>query len=279
MAKIGGTKMLLSEINTNFETHKVLQYGSDGNKVVKHNVDMQLIKGNLYKGENIKNSGCGYETCELFMFYPEYNIGIEVNSVATDTEVEQVIASYENSIFVSTEKFISCMDSLAENGLFIGAIHIELTKYIKPENVSKYQEAKIKFHRKKDLEYQQKQKEKEENEQKYCDEQNKIAENKVKEVIEALKKDGEINNVSITFYKSEYTNHSLSVINYIAKLYNVKIPLKVQGWINEHLMTIYIKDGKLEKYSYHMGHKSTTIFKYIDMLINTIRSGVNSEQV
>ena len=61
MAKIGGTKMLLSEINTNFETHKVLQYGSDGNKVVKHNVDMQLIKGNLYKGENIKKSGCGYE--------------------------------------------------------------------------------------------------------------------------------------------------------------------------------------------------------------------------
>lgn len=149
--------MLLNEINTYFETHKVLQYGADGNKVVKHNVDMQLIEGNLYKGKNIQESGCNYETCTVFAFYPEYDIGIELRSFSTDIEVDEIIKQFKNSALESAETFIRGMDSLAENGGFIGAIHIELAKYIKPENVSKYQVAKAEFHKKKETECQKKQ--------------------------------------------------------------------------------------------------------------------------
>lgn len=269
--------MLLSEVNTYFDEYKVLQYGADGNKVVKHNVEMQLVKGNLYKGKNIKNSGCSYESCELFMLYPEFNIGIEVNTVAADIETEQVIKTYENSAFASAEKFIAGMDSLVENGGFIGAIHIELAKYIKPENVSKYQAAKAEFHRKKDIEHQQKQREQEENDRKYCEDKNKIAEEKIAGTIEQFKHDGEIKNDTIEIYKSRYTSSTYSVINHIARMYNVKIPLKVQGWINEHLVAIHVKDGKISGYTHHKGHESTTIFKYMEQLIKAINTEAAGE--
>ena len=55
-------------------------------------------------------------------------------------------------------------------------------------------------------------------------------------------------------------------------MYNVKIPLKVQGWINEHLVAIRIKDGEINGYTHHKGHESTTIFKYIDQLIKAINT-------
>lgn len=262
--------MFLSDINTHFDKHKVLQYGADGNKVVKHNVEMQLVKGNLYKGKNIKNSSCNYESCELFMLYPEFDIGIEVNTVVADMETEQVIKTYENSAFASAERFITGMDSLVENGGFIGAIHIELTKYIKPENVSKYQAAKAEFHKKKDIEHLRKQREQEENDRKYCETKNKIAEEKIAETIKQFKNDGEIKNDTIEMYKSRYTSSTYSIINHIARMYNVKIPSKVQGWINEHLVSVNIINGVLNGYSYHTGHKSTTIRKYINALIEAI---------
>ena len=41
----------LNEVNTQFNKYMVLQYAADGNKVVKHNIEMQLIKDNLYKGK------------------------------------------------------------------------------------------------------------------------------------------------------------------------------------------------------------------------------------
>ena len=269
--------MLLNEINTYFETHKVLQYGADGNKGVRHNVDMQLIEGNLYKGKNIQESGCNYETCTVFAFYPEYDIGIELRSFSTDIEVDEIIKQFKNSALESAETFIRGMDSLAENGGFIGAIHIELAKYIKPENVSKYQVAKAEFHKKKETECQKKAEQRDEEDRLYCEERNKIAEAKIADTIEKFKNNGEIQNITVDFYKKRYSSNSYSIINHIARMYNVKIPLKVQGWINEHLASIHIKDGEMDGYSYTRGHKSTTIYKYINALIRVINAEAVSE--
>jgi hypothetical protein len=267
----------LNEVNTQFNEYMVLQYAADGNKVVKHNIEMQLIKDNLYKGENKDDSGWNYETCKLYAFYPNYDIGIEIGTFPVDTELNKVVETFEHSIFVSDEKFISGLDSLVGNGGFIGAIHIELAKYIKPENVSKYRIAKAAFHRKRDLEYQQKQREQEENDKKYCEEKNKQAEEIVAKIIEKFKGDGEIVNDTVEIYKSRYTSSSYSVINHIARMYNVNIPLKVQGWINEHLVAIRIKDGEINGYTHHKGHKSTTIFKYMEQLIKAINTETVSE--
>lgn len=269
--------MLLNDIETNFETHKVLMYGSDGNKVIKRNVDMQHIKGNFYRGKNIKNPNCSYESCELFAFYPEINIGIELRTLPVDDEVDKIIEVYKNSAFVSTEKFIECMDRLVENGGFIGSIHIELAKYIKPENVSVYQKAKIEFNKRKMLENQKLAEQREKEEKQYCEEKNKQAEEKISETIEKFKSDGEIQNSIVTFYKRRYDSSSYSIINHIARKYNIKIPLKVQGWINEHLVTIRIKGGEMDGYTYHRGHKSTTIYNYINALIKAINTEVISE--
>ena len=42
--------MTLSELNTPFERHRVIQYGKDGNTPVRHWYEMQHITGPLYKG-------------------------------------------------------------------------------------------------------------------------------------------------------------------------------------------------------------------------------------
>lgn len=47
--------MTLNNLMTPFERRRVIEYGKDGNKVVRHWYDVQHVIGSLYKSKDFPN--------------------------------------------------------------------------------------------------------------------------------------------------------------------------------------------------------------------------------
>lgn len=60
--------MTLDKITTPFRRRRVIEYGADGNKVVRHWYDVQHVTGSVYKSRNIKNDW-GELEFSLFIFF------------------------------------------------------------------------------------------------------------------------------------------------------------------------------------------------------------------
>ena len=90
----------------------------------------------------------------------------------------------------------------------------------------------------------------EEEEQAYCEVQNKAANQVVSEAIQIIRNGGTLKNETVTFYRSRYSASSYSIVNHLMRMYHVDVPLRTQGWINDKLVNTTIKDGKCEHLQY-----------------------------
>ena len=79
-------------------------------------------------------------------------------------------------------------------------------------------------------------------------------------------------NKDITVYKSRYESNSLSLVLYLMKQYDINIPLKTQGWINNALADIfYDKDYNEWTYTYYTSSANSTVFqKYLNELVKKV---------
>lgn len=128
----------------------------------------------------------------------------------------------------------------------------------------------------------------EQQEQKRLEEQNKMEqeykeylENKIKIVAEEVAKAEEsilkgeiIRNKDIDVYNSRYDYNTTSLILYIMKQYDIKVPLKTQGWINAALYSIKPDTHSLGEYTYnyHTSSKDSTVFyKYLNILVEKVK--------
>lgn len=75
-------------------------------------------------------------------------------------------------------------------------------------------------------------------------EKNQAEEEAVSAAIKIIQEGGVLDNSTVRFYQSRYSSSSYSIVNYLMRLYHVDVPLRTQGWINEKLVNITIKDGK-----------------------------------
>lgn len=57
----------LEQLDTPYERRRVIEYGVDGNKVVRHWHDVQHIAGPLYKSKEEKNK-YGEQEMDLYLF-------------------------------------------------------------------------------------------------------------------------------------------------------------------------------------------------------------------
>ena len=73
--------------------------------------------------------------------------------------------------------------------------------------------------------------------------------------------------------KKELKNFDIegtTIILYLMKKFNINVPLKTQGWINNALIKIYWTGDK-PSYSYYSSSKNSTVFnRYLNELINVI---------
>ena len=123
----------------------------------------------------------------------------------------------------------------------------------------------------------------EQDDKEYTDSKNKIVNELISQAEQAIINNQKVNNKEITVYKSRYESNDTSLILHMMKLYEIKVPLKTQGWINQALAEIYydVKDGKVS-YSYYKSSANSNVFrKYLNEFIGKVQDkyGVNLECV
>jgi len=129
------------------------------------------------------------------------------------------------------------------------------------------------WHDRKAKEDQEKKLKIEREDKEYIDVKNKIVEDLVLVAEQAILNNQEVKNKEVTIYKSRYESNDTSLILHMMKLYEIKIPIKTQGWINKALANIiYDDEDKKINYSYYKSSANSNVFrKHLNELVNKIQ--------
>ncbi|MCM1221707.1 MAG: hypothetical protein NC548_45270 [Lachnospiraceae bacterium] len=147
--------MSLCNLNTPFERRRVIEYGAERNKVVRHWYEVQHIVGPLYKGRN-KKSECGEDVFTLYILFPGINDGITYSEVYNDRyTAEQLLSGLEREGFSSREQAIATLDKRIECGAFIGGAWIEFVRQFDADRAECYAKHRIEFYARREEEDRQ----------------------------------------------------------------------------------------------------------------------------
>lgn len=97
----------------------------------------------------------------------------------------------------------------------------------------------------------------------YCAEQNKLLQEEVSAAVQIIRNGGVLQNETVTVFRSKYDYRTHSIVNYLMRLYQVKVPLRTQGWINEKLVSVAIQDGKCASLQYRRMNKARSSQKFL----------------
>ena len=130
--------MRLNELVTPFERRRVIEYGSDGNKVVRHWYEMQHVIGPLYMSRITKNE---YESdmFTLFVFFPGVPNGFTYWEDTWHPEqytTEHVLRSLKHDGYASQEQLIATLNLHVEKDIFISDAKGQRSLYV--GNFSRY---------------------------------------------------------------------------------------------------------------------------------------------
>ncbi len=107
-------------------------------------------------------------------------------------------------------------------------------------------------------------------EKKRREEVNREAERQIHQATHVLRFGGVLENQPIRFYREDGGIGKYSIVNHLMRLYGVDVPLRTQGWINEKLVSVTVRDGRCTNIRYlksNGGRCSEKFFECIDELI------------
>lgn len=272
--------MYILSLTTPYDAKRIITYASDHTTTIYHNRRLQFIIGNIYKDKE-KSDKYGQISCHIYCFYDNVEMGIDLGGMVcfkdmTPEEIEQRVIKMS---FDTTDNFIAMLEDSVTNHGFISNSYIELAKYIKPERVEMYKQARLDYRTRKDKEEAERRVKCDAKDKAFVECKNAEAEQNVINVIQSIITGGKIDNIRINVYKDVYNSSEYSVFNYLAYQYSIEIPIKVRGWINKKLANIIVKDGKITSYRYNRTkgtHGSQTAWDYIQKILDAV---VKTKQV
>ena len=120
-------------------------------------------------------------------------------------------------------------------------------------------------------EKEQREKERQEENAKFV-KNNKVVINQIEKAEQAIINKQKVDNINITIYNSKYDSNTTSLILYLMKKYNIKVPIKTQGWINNALANIKPDEySNGYTYEYYTSSANSTVFrKYLNELVDKV---------
>lgn len=106
----------------------------------------------------------------------------------------------------------------------------------------------------------------------YCQERNQRAEQQVQEAIRIIREGGVLQNDTVEFYRSRYDSSACSIILYLMRQYQVSVPLRTQGWINERLTNATITDGRCAQLQFRGNKRSKCSSRFFDCMNELIHA-------
>ena len=132
--------MTLAELNTPFERHRIIHYGKDGNKVVRHWFEMQHIVGPLYKGRETKSEYGGAEY-DVFLLFDGVHDGLIFERQTRHPEwytIEKYADRMKEHRCDTLENFFASLDKDMERNVYIGNAIVEFTRQVDAERADRY---------------------------------------------------------------------------------------------------------------------------------------------
>ena len=106
----------------------------------------------------------------------------------------------------------------------------------------------------------------------YCQERNQRAEQQVQEAIRIIREGGVLQNDTVEFYRSRHDSSACSIFLYLMRQYQVDVPLRTQGWINERLANATIADGRCSHLQFWGHRRDRASQRFIDCMNELIRA-------
>lgn len=139
--------MTLNNLMTPFERRRVIGYGKDGNKVVRHWYEMQHVIGSLYKSKDFPNDR-GELEFKLFVFFDDKHDGLQFEWMSHPERytVEQVADTMHRcKVDSMTHMYLELNDRM-EQDKFIGNAQIEFIRQFDPAAADRYAQHREDFY-------------------------------------------------------------------------------------------------------------------------------------
>lgn len=267
--------MKVKELAGTFEKQRAICYKVDRNSITYHNREMQHIDGILYGGQ-IEQEGKYYQYCKLYVLYPEQKVAMEIGTCNADYSIDEVMEICKQKGFDTQDVFINMIKRKIEAQEHIQLTWIEYLKYIRPTLIDACWESRKAFAEKKERIKKERQEKQEAEDQQYVTEQNAETEKMITAAIDTIRNGGTLKNDKVVFYRSRYDSSAYSIINYLMRKNGVNVPIKTQGWINDRLIEVIIKnDGGVSGRFWKTkgGSGSQKFFDCMLELVQIIRAG------
>ena len=106
----------------------------------------------------------------------------------------------------------------------------------------------------------------------YCRERNQLAEQQVQDALRIIREGGMLQNDTVEFYRSRHDSSACSIVLYLMRKYQVDVPLRTQGWINERLANATIADGRCSHLQFWGTKKDRASQRFVDCMNQLIRA-------
>lgn len=145
--------MTLDKIITPFERRRVIEYGKDGNKVVRHWYEVQHVIGTLYKTKETKNEW-GDTLFNLVIFFDDKSDGLMFERMAHPERytVEQIADAMRRCQIDSVTHMYLSLNERMERGKFIGAADIAFFCQFDRTAAERYAQYRLDYYARKEAE-------------------------------------------------------------------------------------------------------------------------------
>lgn len=186
---------------------------------------------------------------------PERRFGDGFNQITLGWYKDQLNKRIESNDWINVAE-VKLMELAGEPEEYINSLNLH-RKHVKELIRKKEEERELK---------------KQQEEQEYVNEKNKIADDMITHAEQSILDGNKVINRDITIYESMFKNNTISLVLHLMKQYDIKVPLKTQGWINSALYSVYRGDDGEFTYDYYNSSSNSTVFsKYLDMLVDKIK--------
>lgn len=143
--------MTLNQISTPFERRRVIEYGKDGNKVVRHWYEVQHVIGTIYKTRETKDEW-GDFLFNLVIFFNEKSDGLMFERMAHPERytVEQVADTMRRCQLDSATHMYFGLNERMKLGKFIGAADIEFFRQFDRAAADRYAQYRLDYYARKE---------------------------------------------------------------------------------------------------------------------------------
>lgn len=253
--------MLLKDVKTKYEMHKILECIKDKTKVYRVNAEMRPIYGNIYIG---RPKSCMETTaCRIYVYYKEFDIGFSVfDRENIDTSVHDVVSMVKHLRMSTAKEFMGYIDECILTHRGMEAFYLSTAEIIDPERRKIYTDilnAKDKLASIRIKEHKTTGKNNYIILKDECD--------KLNSMLDSLKNGGEIvNDILVTdMCCSRYD----SFFGMISGRYYPSLPDKIYKDFDAFLESVIIKDNKIVDIK--TGKKKRTMIKAIETIIRKVR--------